>query len=166
MKRPDPKLDSELFMGAQYVAEHLTPAPGAIPKIPNVDIYGTTLPFNGIAGGDVISYVNFHDRFDLDARIEGALSQGKEATAHALQGMKYCGGIMVADVAGHDFADALRALMLHQSFHTAALYEMDLHGDLPLMVRAGDNADARPAPGADPVLQVNAGLERLFVCKR
>ncbi len=130
MNRPDPKLDSELLMGAQYAAEHLTPAPGAIPKIPNVDIYGITLPFNGVAGGDVISYVNFHDRFDLDARIENALSKGQEAKAHALQEMKHRGGIMVADVAGHDFADALRALMLHQAFHTAALYEMDLNGEI------------------------------------
>lgn len=130
MNRSDSKMDSELLMGAQYAAEHLTPAPGAIPKIPNVDIYGTTLPFNGVAGGDVISYVNFHDRFDLDARIENALSKDQEAKAHALEEMKNCGGIMVADVAGHDFADALRALMLHQAFHTAALYEMDLKGEI------------------------------------
>jgi serine phosphatase RsbU (regulator of sigma subunit) len=130
MNRPDPKLDSELLLGAQYAAEHLTPAPGAIPKIPNVDIYGTTLPLNGVAGGDIISYVNFQDRFDLDARIERALSKGQEAKARSLQEMKKCGGIMVADVAGHDFADALRALMLHQAFHTAALYEMDLKGEI------------------------------------
>lgn len=130
MDSPDKKLDTELFLGAQYAAEHLTPAPGAIPRIPGVDIYGTTLPLNGVAGGDVISYVNFQERFDLDARIERALSRKNEAKAHALQNLKQCGGIMVADVAGHDFADALRALMLHQAFHTAALYEMDLNGEI------------------------------------
>ncbi len=130
MDSSDPKLDTELLMGAQYAAEHLTPAPGAIPKIDGVDIYGITLPLNGVVGGDVISYVNFQDRFDLDARIKRALSRKNETKAHALQELKQCGGIMVADVAGHDFADALRALMLHQAFHTAALYEMDLNGEI------------------------------------
>ena len=130
MKQPDNKLDLELFLGAQYAAEHLTPAPGAIPKIPGVDIYGTTIPLNGIAGGDVISYVNFQDRFDLEARIGGALSQGNGAMAKALYELKKSGGILVADVAGHDFTDAMRALMLHQAFHTAALYELDLNGEI------------------------------------
>jgi serine phosphatase RsbU (regulator of sigma subunit) len=130
MSSPDTRLNTELQLGAQYVAEHLTPAPGAIPQIPGVDIYGTTLPLNGIAGGDSISYVNFQERFDLDARIERALAENQVAIVQALQKLKYCGGILVADVAGHDFADALRALMLHQAFHTAALYEMDLNGEI------------------------------------
>jgi len=130
MKPPDTKLDTELLSGAHYAAEHLTPAPGAIPKIAGVDIHSISLPFNGVAGGDVISYVNFHERYDLDARIESALSRKKEAMVRALQKLKRCGGILVADVAGHDFADALRALMLHQAFHTAALYEMDLNGEI------------------------------------
>jgi serine phosphatase RsbU (regulator of sigma subunit) len=130
MNSSDKKLDTELLMGAQYAAEHLTPAPGAIPKIPGVDIYGTTLPLNGVAGGDAISFVNFQERFDLDARIESAKSQDQELIVRALENMKYCGGVMVADVAGHDFADALRALMLHQAFYTAALYEMDLNGEI------------------------------------
>jgi len=48
----------------------------------------------------------------------------------ALQKLKRTGGILVADVAGHEFTDAMRALMLHQVFHTAALYEMDLNGEI------------------------------------
>jgi serine phosphatase RsbU (regulator of sigma subunit) len=130
MKPQNKKLDLELFSGAQYAAQHLTPAPGAIPKIPGVDIYGMSVPFNGVAGGDLISYVNFQERFDLDARIRSALSQGQEEIARTLQKLKRCGGILVADVAGHDFTDALRALMLHQVFHTATLYEMDLNGEI------------------------------------
>jgi serine phosphatase RsbU (regulator of sigma subunit) len=130
MKPLDKKLDLELFLGAQYAAQHLTPAPGAIPKIPGVDIYGISVPFNGVAGGDLISYVNFQERFDLDARIRSALAQGKEDMGRTLQQLKRCGGILVADVAGHDFTDAMRALMLHQVFHTAALYEMDLNGEI------------------------------------
>jgi serine phosphatase RsbU (regulator of sigma subunit) len=129
-KPSDKKFDLELLLGAQYAAQHLTPAPGAIPKIPGVDIYGMSLPFNGIAGGDLVSYVSFQERFDLDARIRSALSQGREDIARTLQKLKRRGGILVADVAGHDFTDALRALMLHQVFHTAALYEMDLNGEI------------------------------------
>jgi serine phosphatase RsbU (regulator of sigma subunit) len=130
MQQPDVKLDLELRSGAQYMAQHLTPAPGAIPRIPGTDIYGMTIPFNGIAGGDLISYVNFQERFDLEARIRYAAEQGQEGVARALQRLKRCGGILVADVAGHEFTDAMRALMLHQAFHTAALYEMDLNGEI------------------------------------
>jgi serine phosphatase RsbU (regulator of sigma subunit) len=130
MTMPDLSIDQELRMGARYMAQRLMPAPGAIPHIPNTDIYGVSIPFNGIAGGDLITYVNFQERFDLDARIRVAGSQGQESVAKALQRLKWCGGILVADVAGHDFSDAMRALMLHQVFHTAALYEMDLNGEI------------------------------------
>jgi len=123
-------IDQELRMGARYMAQRLMPAPGAIPHIPGTDIYGVSFPFNGVAGGDLITYVNFQDRFNLDARIRAATSQGQESVAKSLQRLKSCGGILVADVAGHDFSDAMRALMLHQVFHTAALYEMDLNGEL------------------------------------
>jgi serine phosphatase RsbU (regulator of sigma subunit) len=130
MKQPDKELDLELRLGAQYMAQHLTPAPGAIPQIPGVDIYGMTMPFNGVAGGDLISYVNFQERFDLDTRIRAAVAQGQDGVARALQRLKRSGGVLVADVAGHEFTDAMRALMLHQAFHTAALYEMDLNGEI------------------------------------
>ena len=130
MKQSDLMLDQELRMGARYMAQRLMPAPGAIPHIPGTDIYGMTIPFNGVAGGDLITYVNFQERFDLDARIRFAVAQGQEAVARALQRLKWSGGVLVADVAGHDFSDAMRALMLHQVFHTAALYEMDLNGEI------------------------------------
>ncbi len=127
---PVTNLDEELRVGARYLAQRLMPAPGAIPRIPGIDIYGMTVPFNGIAGGDLITYVNFQDRFDLDARIRRAQSQAQGTIAHNLQKLKRKGGILVADVAGHDFADAARALLLHQAFHTAALYEMDFNGEI------------------------------------
>jgi serine phosphatase RsbU (regulator of sigma subunit) len=125
-------LDEELRVGAQYLAQRLMPAAGAIPRIPGIDIYGTTVPLNGVAGGDLITYVNFQERFDLDARIRRALTQGQGGIAQALQRLKREGGILVADVAGHDFIDAARALMLHQAFHTAAAYEIDLNGEITM----------------------------------
>ncbi len=130
MNQSNLNLAEEIRNAAQYLAQRLMPAPGAIPAVPGIDIYGTTVPFNGVAGGDLITYVNFQDRFDLDARIQRALAEGSGDTANALRRLKRKGGVLVADVAGHEFADAARALMLHQAFHTAALYEMDLNGEI------------------------------------
>jgi hypothetical protein len=122
------RLDEELRRGAQYLAHRLIPTAGAIPRISGIDIHGVTLPLNGVAGGDLITYVDFQERFDLDARIRRALGSGQTDMARVLQKLKQTGGILVADVAGHDFTDAARAAMLHQAFHTGALYEMDLNG--------------------------------------
>jgi serine phosphatase RsbU (regulator of sigma subunit) len=130
-KKPlEGRIDRELRVGAQYLAQCLIPEAGAIPRIPNVDIYGVTIPFNGIAGGDLITYLHFQERYDLEARIAHASAHGQEAKAQKLQRLKRKGGILVADVAGHAFADAIRALLLHQIFHTSALYEIDLHGEI------------------------------------
>jgi serine phosphatase RsbU (regulator of sigma subunit) len=123
-------IDNELRAGAHYAAQHLSPAPGAVPTMPGIDIFGMTIPLNGVVGGDLITYVNYQDRFDLDARIQRAAALGQDEMAQALQRLKRTGGILVADVAGHEFVDAMRALMLHQAFHTGALYEMDLNGEI------------------------------------
>ena len=125
-------LDEELRRGAQYLAQRLTPTAGTIPHIPGIDIHGVSLPLNGMAGGDLLTYVDFQARFDLDSRIRRALDAGQKETARVLQKLKHTGGILVADVAGHDFTDAARAAMLHQAFHTGALYEMDLNGQITL----------------------------------
>ncbi len=132
MEQREVNLDEELRSGATYLSRRLMPAAGAIPSLPGIDIYGMSVPFNGIVGGDLITYINFQERFDLDARICTALTRGQERKANALRSLKRKGGVLVADVAGHDFTDAARALMLHQAFHTAALYEMDLNGEITL----------------------------------
>ena len=54
----------------QDIARYVTPLPGEIPSLDGVDIYGETIPLNGIVGGDHIVYVDFKKRYDLDARIE------------------------------------------------------------------------------------------------
>lgn len=127
---PSAELEEELRKAARYMAQRLMPAPGVIPSVPEIDIYGMTIPFNGIAGGDMIAYVDFEQRFDLDSRIARALAEGHSAKAERLQRLKRQGGILVADVAGHEFTDAARALMLNQAFHTGALYEMDYYGEI------------------------------------
>jgi serine phosphatase RsbU (regulator of sigma subunit) len=132
LDQPDTRLDEELRKGAQYLAQRLTPTAGTIPQIPGIDIHGVMLPLNGIAGGDLLTYVDFQERFDLESRIQRALASGQAGMARVLQKLKLTGGILVADVAGHDFTDAARAAMLHQAFHTGALYEMDLNGQITL----------------------------------
>lgn len=123
-------LDRELRVGAQQLAQCLNPESGVLPQIQNFDIFGRSVPLNGIAGGDLITYVNFRDRYDLDARIVQAQGQGREDVAQRLHRLKRKGGVLVADVAGHEFADSLRALLLHQIFHTSILYELDLYGEI------------------------------------
>lgn len=126
----DIRLNLEFRLGIEYMVHHLTPSPGAMPKIPGIDIFSQSIPFNGIAGGDLITYVNFQERFDLDSRIHNATAQEKMDTARALQMLGRTGGILIADVAGHEFVDSVKALLLHQAFRTAALYEMDLRGEI------------------------------------
>jgi len=130
MKHFETKLDRELHMGAQHLAQSLIPEAGNIPKIPNVDIYGTTIPLNGVAGGDLVTFVNFMDRYDLDARIAHASAQGEQEIVQNIQRLKRKGGILVADVAGHEFTDAIRALLLHQMFYLGTLYELDQYGEI------------------------------------
>ena len=130
MKLFEKKLDRDLRLGAQQLGQSLIPEAGSIPHIPNVDIHGITIPLNGVAGGDLVSFVNFRERYDLDARIARATGQGQEEIAHRLQRLKRKGGVLVADVAGHEFKDALRALLLHQVFYLGTLYELDLYGEI------------------------------------
>lgn len=130
MKPTEENLDKELRVGAEYLAQCLNPESGAVPHIQNVDIYGMSVPLNGIAGGDLITYVNYQERYDLEARISRAMAEGCEEVARKLQRLKRKGGILVADVAGHEYADAMRALLLHQIFHTSILYELDLYGEI------------------------------------
>jgi serine phosphatase RsbU (regulator of sigma subunit) len=134
MKEPEINVETEIRLGAKYLAQSLIPDAGAIPQIPNVDIYGITIPLNGIAGGDLVTYVNFRERYDLDVRISRAQAQGHNEIAHKLQKLRRKGAILVADVAGHEFTDAIRALILHQMFHTLALYEIDLNGEITARV--------------------------------
>jgi serine phosphatase RsbU (regulator of sigma subunit) len=124
------KLDRELRAGAKYLSQCLTPDAGLIPRLSNVDIFGITIPLNGIAGGDLITFVDFRERYDLDSRIAGALAKGEEEIAHKLRQLKRKGAILVADVAGHEFADAILALILHQIFHMGTLYELSSRGEI------------------------------------
>src|SRR5437868_14641498 len=61
----------------EYLRERLMPVEGAIPHIPSIEMFGNSIPA-GIVGGDLFEYINFQQRYDIDARIERAQRLSKE----------------------------------------------------------------------------------------
>jgi serine phosphatase RsbU (regulator of sigma subunit) len=53
------------------------PVEGAIPKLAGIDMYGNSIPV-GAVGGDLFEYINFQQRYDINARIARALKLSKE----------------------------------------------------------------------------------------
>ena len=114
----------------QEIAHWLMPEPGEVPKLLAIDVWGSTRPLSGAVGGDHLIYVDFKQRYDLQARIAEAEAAG---AATVVDGLRRCGrraGIAVLDVAGHRMTDALLAAMMHQAFLLGALYELDRYGQI------------------------------------
>jgi serine phosphatase RsbU (regulator of sigma subunit) len=61
----------------EYLHERLMPVEGAIPHIPGIEMYGNSIPV-GVVGGDLFEYINFQQRYDIDARIQRALRLSKQ----------------------------------------------------------------------------------------
>jgi serine phosphatase RsbU (regulator of sigma subunit) len=61
----------------EYLRKRLMPVEGAIPHLPGIEMYGNSIPA-GSVGGDLFEYINFQQRYDIDARIRGALNRAKE----------------------------------------------------------------------------------------
>jgi serine phosphatase RsbU (regulator of sigma subunit) len=61
----------------EYLRERLMPVEGAIPHLQGIEMYGNSIPV-GSVGGDLFEYINFQQRYDIDARIQGALKLSKE----------------------------------------------------------------------------------------
>ncbi len=51
-----------------YLRKRLKPVEGAIPRLPGIDMYGNSIPA-GSVGGDLFEYLNFQQRYNIDARI-------------------------------------------------------------------------------------------------
>jgi len=60
-----------------YLRKRLMPVEGTIPHIPGIEMYGNSIPA-GTVGGDLFEYINFQQRYDLDARIQRAITLSKE----------------------------------------------------------------------------------------
>jgi serine phosphatase RsbU (regulator of sigma subunit) len=110
------------------IAKYILPTPGETPRVQGFDIFGGTLPVSGSVGGDHLIYVDFKQRFDLDARIALAREQGRLDLVTHLEWCRRKAGIALVDVSGHRMTDALLAAMLHQAFLLGAIYELDVHG--------------------------------------
>jgi serine phosphatase RsbU (regulator of sigma subunit) len=61
----------------EYLRKRLMPVEGAIPLVQGIEMYGNSIPA-GTVGGDLFEYINFQQRYDIDARIQRALKRSKE----------------------------------------------------------------------------------------
>lgn len=104
--------------------------PRDLPDLRGIDVYGETLPLNGIAGGDHLIFVDFKKRYDLDAWAKYNKSQGRYGVAANLLRNKSRAGIFITDVAGHELTDALLNVGIHQAFLLGAAYELRNYGEI------------------------------------
>jgi serine phosphatase RsbU (regulator of sigma subunit) len=61
----------------EYLRKRLMPVEGAIPHLAGIEMFGNSIPA-GTVGGDLFEYINFQQRYDIDARIQRALRRSKE----------------------------------------------------------------------------------------
>jgi len=114
----------------EEIARGIMPRPGSIPSLVGVEVYGETLPLNGIVGGDHLIYVDFKKRHDLEARIKVAEDAGRPDVAANLDRCRRTAGVALIDVSGHRATDAMLAAMFHQAFLLGVLYELDMSGNV------------------------------------
>jgi len=69
----------------EYLRDRLMPVEGAIPRISGIEMYGNSIPA-GTVGGDLFEYINFQQRYDIDARIRRAVRLSKEFLERLPQG--------------------------------------------------------------------------------
>src|SRR3979411_821745 len=61
----------------EYFRKRLMPVEGVIPQLAGIEMYGNSIPA-GSVGGDLFEYINFQQRYNIDARIAGALKRSKQ----------------------------------------------------------------------------------------
>src|ERR1700720_1114619 len=61
----------------EYLRKRLMPVEGAIPRLVGIDMYGNSIPA-GPVGGDLFEYINFQQRYNIDARIARAYKLSKK----------------------------------------------------------------------------------------
>jgi serine phosphatase RsbU (regulator of sigma subunit) len=118
------------FENFEEIARGIMPRPGSIPSLIGMEVYGETLPLNGIVGGDHLIYVDFKKRHDLEARIKVAEDAGQPDIVASLDRCRRTAGVALIDVSGHRATDAMLAAMFHQAFLLGVLYELDISGQV------------------------------------
>lgn len=104
--------------------------PEEYPRLTGYEFFGATLPLAGENGGDHIIYVDFNERYDLDAMIRSAVQRGEQGRAQKLALNRHRAGVLIADVSGHRMTDAFLTGMLHQSFLLGVAYELEMVGEV------------------------------------
>ena len=61
----------------EYLLNRLMPVEGTIPHVEGIEMYGNSIPAETV-GGDLFEYINFQQRYDIDARIQRALKLSKQ----------------------------------------------------------------------------------------
>jgi serine phosphatase RsbU (regulator of sigma subunit) len=61
----------------EYLRKRLMPVEGAIPHVEGIEMYGNSIPA-GTVGGDLFEYINFQQRYNIEARIQRALKLSKD----------------------------------------------------------------------------------------
>ena len=61
----------------EYLRRRLMPVEGAIPQLAGIEMYGNSIPA-GRVGGDLFEYINFQQRYNIDARIARAEKLSQE----------------------------------------------------------------------------------------
>jgi serine phosphatase RsbU (regulator of sigma subunit) len=61
----------------EYLRKRLMPVQGTIPHIEGIEMYGNSIPA-GTVGGDLFEYINFRQRYDIEARVQRALKRSKQ----------------------------------------------------------------------------------------
>lgn len=150
------QLSSELE-NFENIARILLPQPGDLPRLRGIDVYGGTIALNGDIGGDHLIYVDFKQRFDLPARIDEALAQGRADVAAHLKRCQHRAGIVLIDVSGHRITDAVLAAMLHQAFLVGATYELDMAGHITKRLFESLNTRFYKSSGAHKFLSLIYG---------
>jgi serine phosphatase RsbU (regulator of sigma subunit) len=61
----------------EYFRKRLMPVEGAIPLLAGIEMYGNSIPAEKV-GGDLFEYINFEQRYNIDARIARANKLSKK----------------------------------------------------------------------------------------
>jgi serine phosphatase RsbU (regulator of sigma subunit) len=67
-----PKMAAEPSID-EYLRKRLMPVEGVIPHLDGIEMFGNSIPA-GKVGGDLFEYINFQQRYNIDARTARALS--------------------------------------------------------------------------------------------
>src|SRR5215471_8568628 len=80
---------SALMSIDEYLRDRLMPVEGAIPHLAGIEMYGDSIPAETV-GGDMFEYINFQQRYDIDARISNARRMSEEFLRRNTPGTPEC----------------------------------------------------------------------------